>query len=166
MEREGTESMEAQGRDVQGTDVQGRDVQGRDVQGTDVQGTDVQGTDIQGTDIENQGLDAAQDQADGTRGVRDDDWGLTPGDQLRALPAEAESRGTRFVSAQAMQARLFSVYDAAAAAEEALALVQQQLTLTLDRQYYEADEIEEMADELDALLLFHTEVDEGVATDS
>ena len=33
--------------------------------------------------------------------------------------------------------------DAAAAAEEALALVQQQLSLTLDRSYYEADEIEQ-----------------------
>lgn len=91
------------------------------------------------------------------------DWGLTPGDRLRALPAEAESRGTRFVSAQAMQARLFSVYDAAAAAEQALALVQQQLTLTLDRQYYEADEIEQMAEQLDSLLLPATELDEGLA---
>jgi hypothetical protein len=81
------------------------------------------------------------------------EFALTPGDQLRALPAEAESHGTRFVSAQAMQARLFSVYDAAAAAEEALALVQQQLTLTLQRRYYEAEEIEQMADELDALLI-------------
>ena len=76
----------------------------------------------------------------------------TPGDQLRALPAEAQERGTRFVSAHAMQARLFSVYDAAAAAEDALALVQQQLTLTLNRSYYEADEIESMASQLDSLL--------------
>jgi hypothetical protein len=51
-----------------------------------------------------------------------------------------------------MQARLFSVYDAATAAEDALALVQQQLTLTLNRSYYEADEIETMADRLDSLL--------------
>jgi hypothetical protein len=77
----------------------------------------------------------------------------SPGDLLRLLPAEAEQRGTRFVSAQAMQARLFSVYDAAAAAEDALALVQQQLTLTLNRSYYEASEIETMASELDALLM-------------
>lgn len=77
---------------------------------------------------------------------------LTPGDLLRSLPAEAETRGTRFVSAQAMQARLFSIYDAAAAAEDALAMVQQQLTLTLNRSYYEADEITSMAEELDALL--------------
>jgi hypothetical protein len=76
----------------------------------------------------------------------------TPGDALRALPAEAGRRGTRFVSAQAMQARLFSVYDAAAAAEGALTLVQDQLTLTLDRSYYEAEEIEAMAAQLDALL--------------
>ncbi len=112
------------------------------------------------TEIENRGSEAARGGLpERTGGQGDDDWGLTPGDQLRALPAEAESRGTRFVSAQAMQARLFSVYDAAAAAEDALALVQRQLTMTLDRQYYEAGEIEEMADELD-LLLFHAEVGE------
>jgi hypothetical protein len=75
-----------------------------------------------------------------------------PGDALRALPVEAEQRGTRFVSAQAVQARLFSVYDAAAAAEEALALVQDQLTLTLNRSYYGADELDELADRLDSLL--------------
>jgi hypothetical protein len=80
----------------------------------------------------------------------------SPGDQLRALPAEAQQRGTRFISAQAMQARLFSVYDAAAAAEEALDLVQQQLTLTLNRSYYEADEIETMAAQLDALLMLES----------
>jgi hypothetical protein len=80
----------------------------------------------------------------------------TPGDALRALPAEAAGRGTRFVSAQAMQARLFSVYDAAAAAEDALALVQNQLTLTLNRSYYEADEIEQMAQQLDGLLALDT----------
>jgi len=55
-----------------------------------------------------------------------------------------------------MQARLFSVYDAAAAAEDALALVQDQLTLTLNRSYYEADEIEQMAVQLDALLVLDT----------
>ena len=81
---------------------------------------------------------------------------VTPGDMLRALPAEAEKRGSRLVSAQAMQARLFSVYDAAAAAEDALALVQRQLTVTLDRGYYEADEIEHLAAELDALLTLET----------
>lgn len=80
----------------------------------------------------------------------------SPGDLLRLLPTEAEQRGTRFVSAQAMQARLFSVYDAAAAAEDALALVQHQLTLTLNRSYYEASEIETMASELDALLMLDT----------
>ncbi|HEX4245812.1 MAG TPA: hypothetical protein VHY77_09610 [Acidimicrobiales bacterium] len=76
----------------------------------------------------------------------------TPGDLLRSLPVEAETRGTRYVSAQAMQARLFSVYDAAAAAEEALAMVQHQLTLTLNRSYYEAEEIKSLAAELDSLL--------------
>jgi len=82
--------------------------------------------------------------------------GRTPGDVLRTLPSEAQQRGTRYVSAQAMQAKLFSVYDAAAAAEDALALVQQQLTLTLNRNYYEADEIESMASQLDALLALDT----------
>ncbi|MGD0392427.1 MAG: hypothetical protein ABSC41_07265 [Acidimicrobiales bacterium] len=82
--------------------------------------------------------------------------GPTPGDVLRTLPSEAQQRGTRYVSAQAMQAKLFSVYDAAAAAEDALALVQQQLTLTLNRNYYEADEIESMAAELDALLMLES----------
>jgi hypothetical protein len=81
-----------------------------------------------------------------------EDKNPTPGDLLRSLPAEAEDRGTRYVSAQAMQARLFSVYDAAAAAEEALAMVQQQLTLTLNRSYYEADEIKSLAEQLDSLL--------------
>ncbi|HLH27948.1 MAG TPA: hypothetical protein VKW77_03480 [Acidimicrobiales bacterium] len=80
----------------------------------------------------------------------------TPGDALRALPVEAQERGTRFVSAQAMQARLFSVYDAAAAAEGALRLVQDQLTRTLDRRYYDAAEIEAMAAQLDALLALET----------
>ena len=75
-----------------------------------------------------------------------------PGDALRSLPDEARRRGTRLVSARAMQVRLFSVYDAAAAAEEALALVQEQLTLTLNRSYYDADEIESTAARLDALL--------------
>jgi hypothetical protein len=88
---------------------------------------------------------------DGTHEVSEDRE-PTPGDLLRSLPAEAETRGTRYVSAQAMQARLFSIYDAAAAAEDALAMVQQQLTLTLDRSYYEADEIKSMAEQLDSLL--------------
>ena len=84
--------------------------------------------------------------------VTPEDRGPTPGDVLRTLPTEAQQRGTRFISAQAMQAKLFSVYDAAAAAEDALALVQQQLTLTLNRSYYDADEIESMAAQLDSLL--------------
>lgn len=89
------------------------------------------------------------------------DGPATPGDALRALPVEAADRGTRFVSAQAMQARLFSVYDAAAAAEDALALIQDQLTLTLNRSYYEADEIEQMAEQLDSLLALDTVVPTG-----
>lgn len=90
-------------------------------------------------------------QSDATETVAQDRT-PTPGDLLRSLPVEAETRGTRYVSAQAMQARLFSVYDAAAAAEEALAMVQQQLTLTLNRSYYEADEIKSLAAQLDSLL--------------
>jgi hypothetical protein len=85
-------------------------------------------------------------------GATNEDRGPTPGDVLRTLPTEAQQRGTRFISAQAMQAKLFSVYDAAAAAEDALALVQEQLTLTLNRSYYDAEEIESMAAQLDSLL--------------
>ena len=81
---------------------------------------------------------------------------VSPGDALRSLSAEAERRGTRLVSAHAMQARLFSVYDVATAAEVALSLVQDQLTRTLDRRYYEPEEIEAMAAELDALLALDT----------
>jgi len=94
------------------------------------------------------------EQSDETTGeqVDTEDRQPTPGDVLRTLPTEAQQRGTRFISAQAMQAKLFSVYDAAAAAEDALALVQQQLTLTLNRSYYDADEIEKMASQLDSLL--------------
>ena len=91
--------------------------------------------------------------------------GVTPGDQLRSLPDEAGRRGSRLVSARAMQARLFSVYDAAAAAEDALALVQRQLTLTLDRQYYDADEIEQMASELDSLLALESELGSDLSAD-
>jgi hypothetical protein len=81
---------------------------------------------------------------------------VSPGDALRSLSAEAERRGTRLVSAHAMQARLFSVYDAAAAAEVALSLVQDQLTRTLDRRYYEPEEIEAMAAQLDVLFALET----------
>jgi hypothetical protein len=96
-------------------------------------------------------VDANRTETEAER-VGPEDRDVTPGDMLRALPIEAQMRGTRFVSAQAMQARLFSVYDAAVAAEDALALVQQQLTLTLNRGYYDADEIESMASRLDSLL--------------
>jgi len=97
-----------------------------------------------------------QEHAAGTADTSTSTAPATPGDALRSLPAEAAGRGTRFVSAQAMQARLFSVYDAATAAEDALALVQDQLTLTLNRSYYEADEIEQMAQQLDSLLVLDT----------
>lgn len=101
---------------------------------------------LEGQDVDEEVNGSTETAAHSERG------GATPGDLLRALPAEAQKRGSQFVSAQAMQARLFSVYDAAAAAEDALALVQQQLTLTLNRGYYDADEIESMADQLDSLL--------------
>ena len=97
-----------------------------------------------------------------------EDRGPTPGDVLRTLPTEAQQRGTRFISAQAMQAKLFSVYDAAAAAEDALALVQEQLTLTLNRSYYDAEEIELMARQLDSLLALESldlQVEELVSED-
>jgi hypothetical protein len=82
----------------------------------------------------------------------------TPGDLLRSLPGEAKERGSQYVSANAMQARLFSIYDAAAAAEDALELVQQQLTITLNRSFYEADEIATMAEQLDTLLAVDAEL--------
>lgn len=56
------------------------------------------------------------------------------------------------VSAPIMQARLFSVYDDARAEPEALALVQRHLQLTLERTWYSAKEVEELADQLDWLL--------------
>jgi hypothetical protein len=116
-------------------------------------------------DLNNEQNDEANNEAQGSGQVNDvnserepgiEVHDSTPGDVLRTLPSEAEQRGTRFVSAQAMQAKLFSVYDAAAAAEDALALVQEQLTLTLNRNYYEADEIEQMAAELDSLLMLES----------
>ena len=90
--------------------------------------------------------------------------GPTPGDLLRSLHGEAQQRGSQYVSANAMQARLFSIYDAAAAAEDALALVQQQLTLTLDRSFYEAEEIATMAAQLDALLAVDAELSAELTT--
>jgi hypothetical protein len=98
--------------------------------------------------------------ADGIPSGQGVESATTPGDQLRSLPDEAGLRGSRLVSARAMQARLFSVYDAAAAAEDALTLVQRQLTLTLGRQYYDAEEIEQMAAELDTLLSLESELDD------
>lgn len=56
------------------------------------------------------------------------------------------------VSAQIMQAKLFSVYEDASAEPEALALVQRHLQLTLERSWYSAQEVEELADQLDWLL--------------
>lgn len=86
-----------------------------------------------------------------------DDLGGVPGidgpaARIRALVVEAEERGAPMPSAQAMQARLFAVYDEVCHVPEALDLVQQQLQLTLDRLWYSAGEIEQLADQLDWLL--------------
>lgn len=75
-----------------------------------------------------------------------------PADRIRAAVGESAARGAPMVSAQLMQAKLFSVYDDAAAVPEALALVQQQLRLTLDRTWYSAHEVEDLADQLDWML--------------
>ena len=71
------------------------------------------------------------------------------GDQIRALVGEAGERGAPMVSAQAMQARLFRIYDTVTG--EALALVQRHLGLTLDRTWYSAEEITALADQIDML---------------
>jgi len=75
-----------------------------------------------------------------------------PADRIRQAIEESEARGAPMVSAPIMQARLFSVYDDARAEPEALALVQRHLQLTLERSWYSAQEVEELADQLDWLL--------------
>lgn len=72
--------------------------------------------------------------------------------RLRALRDEAAARGAPMVSSPAMQARLFEVYDEAATAPEALELVQGNLRLTLERNWYSASEIDQLADQLDWFL--------------
>ena len=72
--------------------------------------------------------------------------------RLRSLVPEAESRGAPMVSAEAMQARLFEIYDEASTSPEALELVHQHLRLTLDRTWYSAEEVAAVADQLDWLL--------------
>jgi hypothetical protein len=74
-----------------------------------------------------------------------------PADRIRSLVAEAEARGAPMVSAQAMQAKLFTIYDEASVVPEALALVQRHLGLTLDRTWYSEEEIDQLADQLDWL---------------
>ncbi|HEX3947612.1 MAG TPA: hypothetical protein VHW47_07890 [Acidimicrobiales bacterium] len=78
--------------------------------------------------------------------------GEGPAHRLRALITETEARGAPMVSSQALQGRLFEVYDAAAAVPEALALVQRNLGLTLDRTWYSAAEVDTLADQIDWLL--------------
>jgi len=85
----------------------------------------------------------------------------TPAERIRSLLDEAELRGAPMVSAQAMQAKLFTVYDDASAVPDALALVQRHLGLTLDRTWYSADEVERLAGELDMLLSLDAAVAAG-----
>lgn len=95
----------------------------------------------------------AQDVASGGVAVVPDPGPVVgPADRIRAAVVEAGARGAPMVSAQIMQAKLFSVYDDAAAVPEALALVQRHLGLTLDRNWYSAQEVEQLADQLDWLL--------------
>lgn len=75
-----------------------------------------------------------------------------PADRIREAIEESAARGAPMVSAQIMQAKLFSVYDDARAEPEALALVQRHLQLTLERSWYSAKEVEELADQLDWML--------------
>jgi len=77
---------------------------------------------------------------------------LSAGDRVRDLVAESVARGAPMISAQAVQARLFAVYDDASTVPGALVLVQRHLGLTLDRNWYSAQEIESLAGQLDELL--------------
>ena len=72
--------------------------------------------------------------------------------RIRLLNAEAEERAPPMASAEAMQARLFEIYDEALRNPEALELVQRHLQLTLSRTWYSADEVVALADQLDWLL--------------
>ena len=72
--------------------------------------------------------------------------------RLRSLVDEAAGRGASTVSAEALQARLFEIYDEAAASQEALELIHQHLRLTLERTWYGSDEVTSLADQLDWLL--------------
>ncbi|MHB8219468.1 MAG: hypothetical protein ACYDHU_04000 [Acidimicrobiales bacterium] len=74
------------------------------------------------------------------------------GDRIRDLVAESVARGAPMISAVAVQGRLFAVYDDASAVPDALALVQRHLGLTLDRNWYNPQEIETLAGQLDGLL--------------
>lgn len=76
----------------------------------------------------------------------------TPGSRIRLLTTESEARGTPMVSAEAMQTRLFDVYDDVVNAPDALTLVQNHLKLTLERTWYNADEVGKLADQVDWLL--------------
>jgi hypothetical protein len=83
---------------------------------------------------------------------RESAGGEGPGSGIRSLAAEAEARGAPMASAESMQSRLFTLYDAASAVPEALELVQRQLQLTLGRTWYSREEIDRLADEIDRLL--------------
>jgi hypothetical protein len=89
-----------------------------------------------------------------------------PADRIRAAVEETADRGAPMISAQVMQEKLFAVYDDARAEPEALALVQRHLQLTLERSWYSAKEVEDLADQLDWLLglAFRSPVDNEPAT--
>jgi hypothetical protein len=75
-----------------------------------------------------------------------------PSQRLRETVYEAQVRGAPMVSARAMQARLFDIYDDVSSVPAALALVQHHLRLTLERTWYSDHEIEQIAAELDTLM--------------
>jgi hypothetical protein len=72
--------------------------------------------------------------------------------QVRSLVVEASDRGAGTVSAEALQSRLFEIYDEVLTSPEALELVQQHLRRTLDRTWYGADEVAALADQIDWFL--------------
>jgi hypothetical protein len=76
----------------------------------------------------------------------------TPADLIRGLATESAMRGAPMVSANAMQTKLFRIYDAVSDVPDALALVQRHLGLTLDRNWYSTEEIHTLADQLDQMM--------------
>ena len=69
--------------------------------------------------------------------------------RIRHLVPEAKERGSSTVSANAMQARLFDIYDEVSDRPEVLTLVQSQLTLPLERTLFTAEQVDALADSID-----------------